>query len=84
MYQADPSVIISGKLGDKKKLFPSANIIMFLVLNEKALEDLKHNSDSLSHLHSQLVTSGWRGLQPSPLQIKQVMSISAEGSVKGK
>ena len=54
MYQADPSVIISGKLGDKKKLFPSANVIMFLVLNEKALEDLKHNSDSLSHLHSQL------------------------------
>ena len=54
MYQADPSVIISGKLADKEKLFPSANIIMFLVLNEKALDDLKDNSDSLSHLHSQL------------------------------
>jgi hypothetical protein len=54
MYQADPSVIISGKLADKEKLFPSANIIMFLVLNEKALDDLKYNSDSLSHLHSQL------------------------------
>ena len=54
MYQADPSVIISGNLADKEKLFPSANIIMFLVLNEEALVDLSHDSASLVRLHSQL------------------------------
>jgi len=54
MYQANGSVIINNDLGTKADLFPEAQILMFVVLDDQSIWRLGRDSGDLKTLHQGL------------------------------
>tara|TARA_Y100000389_G_scaffold201167_1_gene243190 strand:- start:1703 stop:3013 length:1311 start_codon:yes stop_codon:yes gene_type:complete len=54
MYQANGSVIINNDLGTKADLFPEAQILMFVVLDDQSICSLDRDSGDLKTLHQGL------------------------------